>query len=127
MRFLPTRVHGVLDYAVGLFVAIMPWLLGFAREGPETWLPVILGSAAVLYSLFTDYEWGAIAAIPMPTHLALDFANGLALAASPWLFGFAEQVWLPHVVLGGVALAVPLLTQPRPSGSHFLGDGLSLE
>ena len=115
MRFIPTRVHGMLDYAVGAFLIAAPWLLGFARGGAETWVPVLLGAGALLYSLLTDYELGVVRRIPMPTHLALDLGSGLLLAVSPWLFGFAEFVWVPHLVLGLLEVGAALTTQRTPT------------
>jgi len=114
MRFIPARIHGWLDYFVGALLIASPWLLGFASNGAETWIPVILGSGVILYSLFTAYEMGAVRAISMPVHLGLDIAGGIFLAASPWLFGFAEFVWVPHVVIGLVEIGTALMTQTRP-------------
>jgi hypothetical protein len=37
MRFIPTRIHGFLDYAVGVLLIVVPWLFGFAAGGAETW------------------------------------------------------------------------------------------
>jgi hypothetical protein len=114
MRFIPTRIHGVLDYGVGALLIVAPWLFGFAEGGADTWVPVILGAAAILYSLLTNYELGAVRAISMPAHLGLDAASGLVLAISPWLFGFAELVWLPHLVLGLVEIGAALTTSTVP-------------
>jgi hypothetical protein len=36
MRFIPTRIHGMMDYAMGLLLIAAPWLFGFARGGAET-------------------------------------------------------------------------------------------
>ncbi len=47
MRFIPTRLHGVLDYLVGTLLIAAPWLLNFNRGGAETWVPVILGVGAL--------------------------------------------------------------------------------
>ena len=115
MRFIPTRIHGVLDYLVGIVLIIAPWVLGFGDEGgAATWVPVALGAAAIVYSLLTDYELGLVKIIPMPVHLGLDMASGALLAVSPWLFGFADRVWVPHVVFGLIEIVVPLLTQTTP-------------
>src|SRR3954463_11496548 len=92
MNLIPTRVHGFLDYTVGLLLIVAPWLLGFSHHGIATWLPVILGAGAIGYSLFTCYELGLVKAIPMPAHLTLDAMSGLLLAASPWIFGFSHFV-----------------------------------
>lgn len=113
MKVIPTRVHGILDYLVGALLIAAPWLFNFDRGGPETWVPVALGAGAILYSLVTDYELGLARVIPMKTHLALDMANGLLLAASPWLFGFDEYVWMPHLVLGLIEIGTAAMTQTR--------------
>lgn len=111
VRFVSTSAHGMLDYLIGLLLIGMPWLLGFAAGGAETWVPVVLGSGLVLYSLFTDYEWGAVRWIPMPYHLVLDAVSGLLLAASPFLFGFWDEVLDPHLGVGIVELGLVLVTQ----------------
>lgn len=114
MRFIPTRVHGFLDYIMGAFLIIAPWLLGFAAGGAETWVPVILGAGVIVYSLFTNYELGVIPVIEMPTHLALDAVGGVILAVSPWLFGFATFVWVPHLVLGLLEVGAAAMTETTP-------------
>ena len=115
MRFLPTRVHGVIDYLTGLLLVASPWLFGFADAGGAAqWLPVVLGAGAILYSLLTDYELGAVRLIPVPAHLGLDFASGALLAVSPWLFGFAGLVWLPHLLIGLFEVVISLVTRTRP-------------
>jgi hypothetical protein len=114
MREISTRAHGVLDYLLGAVLIAAPWLLGFASDGPQTWVPVAVGALGLAYSLFTDYELGVIRRIQMPVHLWLDALGGLALAISPWLFAFDERVWLPHLVLGAMEIAVAFFTQTIP-------------
>lgn len=120
MRFIPTRIHGFLDYGAGLLLIVAPWMFGFSDGGAETWLPVILGIGAIVYNLFTDYELGAIRALPMTTHLMLDIASGMVLAVSPWVFGFADDVWVPHVILGILEIGAGLMTRttPEPPPAH---------
>lgn len=114
MPFLPTRIHGVIDYAMGGMLIILPFALRF----PTQWsamVPVGLGLGAILYSLMTDYELGAYPLLGMRAHLALDVASGLLLAASPWLVGFAPLIWMPHVILGALEVGVALVTQTTPA------------
>jgi hypothetical protein len=118
MNLIPTRVHGVLDYIVGLLLIAAPFVFGFAYGGEETYVPVSLGIAALVYSLLTRYELGLIRIIPMPAHLVIDFCSGLLLAASPWLFGFADKVVWPHVVFGLLEMGVVVMSQRTP----HLGD-----
>ena len=115
MRVIPTRLHGVLDYLVGALLIVAPWLFGFAQGGAETWLPVILGVGALIYSLFTDYELGVVRRLGMGSHLSLDAASGVLLAASPWLFGFSTVVFWPHLTLGLFEVAAALTTRTTPA------------
>lgn len=123
MRFIPTRVHGWLDYGIGVLLIAAPWILGFADGGAETWVPVILGAGVIVYSLFTAYELGAVPAIKMPVHLGLDVVGGILLAASPWIFQFADEVWAPHLIIGLVEIATALTTSTAPARIPMRGGG----
>src|SRR5215217_9051277 len=114
MRLIPTQVHGVLDYLTAGLLIAAPSMLGFRKHGMQTWLPIALGVGTIGYSLLTDYELGVFKIIPMPMHLALDAANGALLAASPWLFGFAEEVAAPHLGMGLFELVVTASSQTTP-------------
>jgi hypothetical protein len=122
MRFLPTRLHGILDYLMGLLLIAAPWLFGFARGGAETWVPVVLGVGVLVYSTLTDYEFGIVRRIQMPTHLWLDAIGGVLLAVSPWLFGFDQHVWVPHVVLGVGEMVAAFMSETVP-GYDRRGSG----
>lgn len=111
---ISTKVHGYLDYAMGALLIAAPWLFGFAEGGAETWVPVILGAGTILYSLLTDYELGVTKGISMGTHLTLDLMGGLLLAVSPWIFGFADIVYLPHLILGIAEIGASLMTRRDP-------------
>lgn len=114
MKLLSTKVHGALDYIVGLLLIVAPWALGFARDGAETWIPVILGFSAILYSMFTDYEWSVSQKLSMKTHLTLDVVSGIFLAASPWIFHFSDYVFLPHLIVGLFEIVAAAITDHMP-------------
>ncbi|HWV36499.1 MAG TPA: SPW repeat protein [Thermomicrobiales bacterium] len=114
MRFIPTRIHGLLDYGMAIVLIISPWLFRFSDGGPKMWVPIALGIAAIAYSLLTSYELGVVHLIPMPVHLGIDVVSGIVLALSPWIFGFADDVWLPHLILGLVEIGAGLTTQTTP-------------
>jgi hypothetical protein len=114
MRIIPTKVHGVIDYTWGALLMASPWLFNFARNEEETGVAVAMGGAAIAYSLLTDYEMGAVPVLSMRTHLAIDAAAGLLLAASPWLLRFDDFVRAPHVAFGLLAVAAAALTETRP-------------
>lgn len=121
MRFIPTNIHGIVDYIVGALLIAAPWLFAFAAGGAETWVPVIIGAAIIAYSLFTDYEWGVFRKMDMRTHLGMDIAGGVVLAVSPWLFGFAALVWIPHLIVGLLEIGAGLFTRTEPSGVRMRG------
>ena len=49
----------------------------------------------------------------MPMHLTLDVVSGIVMAASPWIFNFADRVYLPHVIFGVFEIGAGLLTQRK--------------
>lgn len=114
MGMISTRMHGLADYAVGALLIIAPYILGFANGGIEQWLPMLLGLSVVIYSMLTRYEWGLLPIIDMPVHLGLDMGGGLLLAVSPWLFGFADVVWAPHLIIGLIEIGPAAATSRRP-------------
>jgi SPW repeat. len=118
MRFIGTKTHGYIDYIMGMLLIAAPWIFGFARGEAETWVPVVLGAGVILYSLFTDYELGMSRRLSMRTHLMLDLAGGFILAISPWLFGFADYVWEPHLIVGILEMGVALTTRLHPANER---------
>lgn len=76
MRFIPSLAHRVVDSVAGLILALSPWTFGFNYGGAETWVPLILGVLALVYSRLTDYGLGLLRAIPMPAHLGHYLAGG---------------------------------------------------
>lgn len=114
MKFISTKTHGVLDYLSGILLIIAPWILGFATGGPAQWIPVIVGVMIIGLSIFTSYELGAVRMIPMRTHLTIDVLTGIFLAVSPWLFGFAETVFWPHLILGLMEMGAGIFTKVVP-------------
>jgi hypothetical protein len=115
MRVLETKTHGCLDYVLGALLIAVPWAMNFDIGGAETWTPVILGIALIVLALITNYEVGAFRQIGMQTHLTIDLLNGVLLAISPWLFGFSDVVWVPHLVYGMIVTLASVTTKQHPS------------
>lgn len=118
MRILPTKIHGALDYIVGIALILAPNIFGFTGVGgAAVTIPRLLGVVLIVYSVFTNYEWGVFKMLDMRYHLVVDFLASVFLAASPFLFGFINQsanAWLPHVVVGLTVVLVVLVSQTRP-------------
>nr|WKN37570.1 SPW repeat protein [Tunicatimonas sp. TK19036] len=114
MRPIPTKIHGVLDYISALLFILSPWIFDFANGGMAQWLPVIIGVMILIISLITDYELSVTKLVPMSTHLAFDVLGGGLLTASPWLFGFADWIFWPHLLFGIFMVGSGMLTRQVP-------------
>jgi hypothetical protein len=115
MRVMPRRVHGIIDYLMGIALILAPNLFGFEDVGgAAVTIPRVLGVGMIVMALITDYEMGIVKILPFSAHLAIDFLAAILLIASPFLFGFSDNpanVWVPHVVAGIAEFLVALLTQ----------------
>lgn len=119
-KFIPTKVHGALDYIVAIALILAPMIFGFASVGgAAVIIPIVLGIGLILYSLFTRYEWGVVKVLGMPYHLIFDVLASAFLVLSPFLFGFYNadmwNVWVPHVVVGLAVIVVVIFSQSQPS------------
>jgi len=80
MRFVPTRIHGVIDWLMGALLLALPWLLSLDRGSPEGYIPMALGAATLVVTFFTDHEYGVVRRLPMVGHLWFDGLSGALLA-----------------------------------------------
>jgi hypothetical protein len=121
MRFIPTKFHAPLDYIVGVALIAAPWIFQFSDNTAASVVPIVLGIGLIAYSLFNDYELGVWKVAPMAVHNLFDIVAGTLLAASPWIFGFADEpanVWVPHLVVGIAAVFLGLTTVQRGGYSY---------
>ena len=88
-----------MDYLYAVVLLFIPNIFHFSSNDAATYVMDVVSSAVFTYSLFTKYELGLVKNIPMHIHLILDLVFGVLLAASPWIFGFAADVYKPHFIL----------------------------
>jgi hypothetical protein len=113
LNLISSKIHGILDYLFGILLIVLPTILGFDR-GISEWVMIILGITTIVYSLITNYELSLARLISLRIHLGLDYLFGVVLLFSPWLLGFSDRVYLPHVIMGIIELAVVHLSNPAP-------------
>jgi hypothetical protein len=111
MRFIPVDVHNIMDYIYAVLIIAAPWLFGFARGGAETYTAVAAGILVLLMALFTNYRYSMVKVIAFNTHLTLDLVIGIFVLVSPWLFGFSDYVYIPHVTFGIIAIVTSLTSK----------------
>lgn len=115
MRFLPTMIHGVLDYLVGLLVLVLPFALGL--HGSQKSTLMVIGMVVIVYSAFTDYEMGLVRYLRIRFHLLLDAVFGVAMLLTPWLLAFPLDARWPNYLLGVLALVLVAVTNVRALGT----------
>jgi len=115
MKFISTKIHGVLDFLMAFLLLSIPFMMHYDIGAMVGRIFIIFGVATVIYSLITRYESGLLSIIPMQLHLVLDILSGIVLAASPWLFGFSDIVFMPHLIIGIVEIIIALTTKSKTS------------
>lgn len=118
MKILSSRTHTIIGAVVGVVLIVAPWLLGFSDVPAARNVAIGVGIFVLLSELTTRSPASPIKVVPMRTHLVVDVVTGIFLAASPWLFGFADDktnAWLPHLIVGILIVGYALLTQPTDS------------
>src|SRR6476660_5728526 len=86
----PLAVHVLVEYAAGVLLIVAPFLLSF-DDGTAKAVSIVLGVLVLAIAASTDWPLALMRAIPIPFHLALDFALAALLVASPFLFDFSDE------------------------------------
>ncbi len=122
MKRITSRTHGVLDYIVGVALILAPYLFGFADNPAARNTAWFVGAATILLSLITAYELSIAKLVPFRAHVGIDIAMGIFLALSPWIFGFADRIVAPHLIVGILVTGVALMSRSTASltgDDHF--------
>jgi hypothetical protein len=118
---IPLKAHNVLDYIIGAFLIVAPWVFGFAEVAAARNVHLWLGAGLIVYSLATNYYYSLIRVIPLGVHMTLDTLAGIFLILSPALFGYrtllTDGQYAEHIVLGIGAIGLVALTRPRTEAS----------
>jgi len=107
---IPLTVHALAEpFLAALFIAA-PWFFGFDDVGAATAISIVAGVAVLLVGMSTNWKIAMVRKIPLPVHMALDFALGIFLIASPFLFAFSdESPALVFFLVVGIALLLSAL------------------
>jgi hypothetical protein len=111
------RVHNVLDYVLGAFLLVAPWVFNFSELDAARDVMLFGGATLIVYSLLTNYHYAIARLIPLGAHMTLDALLGVFLILGPVLFGYrgliTEGQYAAHIVLGLIAVGMVAVTQPR--------------
>jgi hypothetical protein len=132
MRFVPTKVHGAVDYATGPVLTLAPEIFRMKDGRSASLPPRVAGVGATALSALSNHELAVKRVLPMRAHLALDALAGTAVAAAPWIGGSAKKGkrhWIPHALVGAQEIALALTTKTEPERRKAAGvpvKGLAL-
>lgn len=88
MKMLSPRVHGYLDYAVVLLLALAPTLFGFT--GTPAALCYVVAILQMGMSLMTSYPLGLARVIPFTVHGGIELFTAVGLVLVPYLLDFSD-------------------------------------
>ncbi|WPR75981.1 SPW repeat protein [Algoriphagus sp. NG3] len=124
MKLISPKIHAYLDYGIAAILIGIPWIFGFTMNGPEIWIPVIIGLITLTYSIFTRFKEEHFGIIPLRIHVISDVILGIFLAISPWITDFSKTSAIPHLVMGVLICAIALLTDIPPKPRQAKGRNL---
>ena len=81
MKILNSNIHGIIDYAVVLFLWLSPTLFGLSHTVAT--LTYVLGGVHLALTIFTDFKYGVIKIITLKIHGWIELAVGILLVATP--------------------------------------------
>ena len=55
-KWIPFRIHGVIEMVVGLFVLLAPWILGFGDQPAPRNFFVVMGAIILVVAALSDYS-----------------------------------------------------------------------
>jgi len=114
MKLISTKVHTVIGLIVGVLLLFAPSIFSFDDNLAATTIATVVGIFIILNELVTTSPFSPFKLVPMKVHIVVDVITGLFLAASPWLFSFANtdepSQWVPHLVVGIMVAGYALVT-----------------
>ncbi len=106
-----------------LALLALPRMLDFSEQA--TTLLTVVAIMALVYTLLTRFELGAVRVLPVKAHLALDFLSGLLLVAAPFLIVPQENSTARTVmiVIGVFEIGAALMTHLHSPVENTHGRG----
>jgi hypothetical protein len=85
---LSSKIHGVVDYLVVLFLIVSPTLFGL-QERTATFT-YTLSAIHLLLTIFTNFELGLIKLIPLKIHGIIELLVSILLIGTAYYLGSIE-------------------------------------
>jgi hypothetical protein len=105
-------LHGTLDYLLAAILIAAPLVLEYHDE-TATVVMLVLGGAATVLAVGTNWSRSIVHVIPPAVHGVADIGATIALIIAPFVFGFSEHTLalVMYVGVGAGGLLATLLTR----------------
>jgi hypothetical protein len=106
------RVHGTLDYLLAAALIAVPLAVDF-DDDTATVVMLVLGGAATLLAIGTNWSTGIVRVLPPVLHGVADIGATIVLIVAPFVLGFTDDTaaTVLYVVIGAGGLGATLLTR----------------
>jgi hypothetical protein len=88
MNQISSKIHGILDYIVVIFLWASPTLFELPEKTAA--FTYILGAVHLVLTIFTNFEYGIIRFIPLKIHGVIELIVSLALVGFAFFMGSRE-------------------------------------
>ena len=111
-----------MNYLTGAFLFASPMIVSGPEGHPYYWhaggailfLPLIIGWLQMIMTFFSASPMGVIKQFPVQMHCFQNILTGSFLIASPFIYGFSDVIWWPHILCGLVLVILGLFTTNSP-------------
>ena len=124
---IPHAVHGLLEYAAGAALIVLPLLIGY-DSGAAKAASIVAGVLLLFVAATTAGPTSLVNSLPVAVHILLDYVLVAALIAAPFLFGFSDETepTAVFIALGVLHMLVSIgtrFTKPPPGEEGGRGRG----
>ncbi|GAB3915425.1 SPW repeat domain-containing protein [Mucilaginibacter boryungensis] len=113
--FISNTFFGYFNYLLAVTMMASPWLFHFVdARGAALFFPFMFGLHQLIMAIFSRAKGGMVGVFPVQMHCFLDTFSGFVLMCTPWMYGFAPKVWLPHVAFGAIIFILGVWTKNSP-------------
>jgi hypothetical protein len=121
--FIPSLVHGVLDYPLAAVLIAGPLVLRF-DDSAATVIALVFGGGAAVLAVGTAWSTGIVKVIPPLLHGYADVAVTVTLIVLPFAVGFSSHttalVFYLVVGVGGLAATLATRFEPAMPAEHSM-------
>lgn len=106
MKIINSKLHGIIDYIVVLFLMLAPTLFGLSAL--IAFLTYALGLIHLTLTIFTNFSYGVVKVIPLKIHGLIELIVAIALMASPLMLDGLTEHSIDRFFFAGFGVAVLL-------------------